>query len=890
MAVTSIVLAAGRGTRMGVSDRPKVCFPILGRPALVRALETYTRVGISRHVVVVGHLAEQVMRTVDAACCNAAFVLQPEPRGTGDAARIAAEFLEDLGVTGKILIVAGDKHVEPGLVRRLLAEAERADLALVTGPRSAVGEGGLVLSDRRGRPGRILELFDYEHHRLAWLARQAWERGEDPRPVLRGRLAETEGAGPKLRRLVASWLGQLGEGALEPDRVERVLEKGRALIRVGSSRYRPDEIDVERVPVNMSMYALAAPLLYRLVQTLRSDNVQGEFYLTDIVAACRRRDPRARIAPVPVQHPGEVMAFNNPQELLQIEARVTLREAEHAEVRRRAAARWAAPVRTWAEALMEPAPAWRAAVRRLYGRVPDLAPWRELVRRFGAAFGWDRLALLVRSPGRVNLMGRHIDHQGGPINVMAIDREVLLLASPRDDDVFRLVNVDRARFDDRSFALSQEIARLPWQDWLGTVESPRTLELVHSAAGDWANYAKAAALRLQSLFRERQLRGADVAVWGNIPTGAGLSSSSAMVVAFAELVIRLNGLHVRPAALVDYCGEGEWFVGTRGGAADHAAIKMSRRGRVSHIRFFPFRTVGEAPFFPGHRLVVVNSGVPAAKGAAARDVFNQRTACYHLGLAVLRLRRPAWRLQLTHLSDLDPAVIGGTWGEILRAVADVPARLTREEWERHWVGGLTTEEQARIARLLAAHHPPAGGYPVQAVLLFGLAEMRRATLAFRCLQEGRAAEFGARMNDSHDGDRVRAFSPGGRGRGRRYEALPDAASLRRLAALLDRGAGPAPEARLASLPGGYGCSVPEVDRIVDAARGQAGVCGAQIAGAGLGGCLMVLVAAEAAGELASALCRRGWDAALYESVAGAGAIPPPAGGGSDAILGGAARI
>ena len=70
----------------------------------------------------------------------------------------------------------------------------------------------------------------------------------------------------------------------------------------------------------------------------------------------------------------------------------------------------------------------------------------------------------------------------------------------------------------------------------------------------------------------------DAAVNGNIPMAAGLSSSSALVVASMEAITAVNGLHPAPAELVTWCGQAEWFVGSHGGSADHAAIRLGRAG------------------------------------------------------------------------------------------------------------------------------------------------------------------------------------------------------------------------------------------------------------------------------------------------------------------------
>jgi galactokinase len=74
---------------------------------------------------------------------------------------------------------------------------------------------------------------------------------------------------------------------------------------------------------------------------------------------------------------------------------------------------------------------------------------------------------------------------------------------------------------------------------------------------------------------------------------------------------------------------------------------------------------------------------------------------------------------------------------------------------------------------------------------------------------------------------------------------------------------------LAELPGEYGCSLPELDRIVDIARRQPGVEGAQLAGAGLGGCIMVLVRKQHTGDLVKALSEQGIQAEVFRPIAGA---------------------
>ena len=126
-----------------------------------------------------------------------------------------------------------------------------------------------------------------------------------------------------------------------------------------------------------------------------------------------------------------------------------------------------------------------------------------------------------------------------------------------------------------------------------------------------------------------------MALLGNVPIAAGLSSSSTIVVATLQSAIALNNFDLTSQQFIDLCGEGEWFVGSRGGAGDHAAIYLGQRAKIAHVGYLPFRVekIIDAP--AGYCVVIANSHVKAAKSASARDQFNARIASYNLGLALL---------------------------------------------------------------------------------------------------------------------------------------------------------------------------------------------------------------------------------------------------------------
>jgi N-acetylgalactosamine kinase len=496
----------------------------------------------------------------------------------------------------------------------------------------------------------------------------------------------------------------------------------------------------------------------------------------------------------------------------------------------------------------------RQQLTYIYGDHPHLVNERlgaycDLLQVCAETLGPDRPILIARAPGRINIMGRHIDHQGGHTNLMAIDREVLLAASARDDDEVRLYNVRADQFAARRFSIGELLTQLTWDDWLSLVNSETVQQMVMESGGDWAQYVRAAVLRLQKHYHGIKLRGLDLVVHGTVPVAAGLSSSSALVVATAEAVVALNSLDMRPRQFVDLCGEGEWFVGTRGGAADHAAMKFGQRDAVINVGFFPFG-VGEAvPFPPRHRMVFCNSRIQAKKAGGAREVFNQRIACYRIGLHLIKKLYPQYAPFIGHLRDVNTRNLPIRLIDLYRVLLKLPEHATRTE-----LAELLPEETLRplVSPQVGPQADPQVRYPVRGAVLFGLAECERSRLAPQLLRSGDLAGFGQLMRISHDGDRVvqhdDAWQP--------HPRVGPSSNAYLLDLMADLESGEPERVLAAQLhlqPGAYACSMPELDLIVDVALRTEGVVGAQLAGAGLGGGVMALVRDESVAALESAL-------------------------------------
>lgn len=212
----------------------------------------------------------------------------------------------------------------------------------------------------------------------------------------------------------------------------------------------------------------------------------------------------------------------------------------------------------------------------------------------------------------MNLIGEHIDYHGLSVLPVAIGRRIRIAFRRRDDHAIRAVSAKR--YGRREFL---------WE-----------AELFPVARGDWENYLRAAARAVA--VKWGVLAGIDAAIVSDLPAAAGLSSSSALIVACALGLLRANGYNPDFKDLMEILPEGEQFVGTRGGGMDHAASLASRAGFASWIAFQPV-VVTHVPVPADWGFLVAHSLTIAEKSGGAREEYNSRrmagtTALDRLGL------------------------------------------------------------------------------------------------------------------------------------------------------------------------------------------------------------------------------------------------------------------
>ncbi|MFQ5945453.1 MAG: galactokinase [Anaerolineae bacterium] len=287
--------------------------------------------------------------------------------------------------------------------------------------------------------------------------------------------------------------------------------------------------------------------------------------------------------------------------------------------------------------------------------------------RFRSLFGRDPL-LLVRSPGRVNLIGEHTDYNAGYVLPVAIDRRVEVFAAP--------LSVPEIRIHSLVF---NETVVFP----LGRIEP---LDPPH-----WSNYVRAVAWALQETGRGPI--GSELLVAGDLPPGAGLGSSAAMETATARALLELSGGSLPAERLARLCQKAEEeFVGVRCGIMDQMASLLARDGHALRIDCRDLKH-SWVPVPAEATIVVVDSGRPRRLRDSAYNTrrLECRQAAELLGVETLR--------DLSH-RDLDEAD-SRLPPKLRRRVRHV---VTENERVAEAVGALEDDDLSRMGRLMLESH------------------------------------------------------------------------------------------------------------------------------------------------------------------------------------------
>lgn len=259
-------------------------------------------------------------------------------------------------------------------------------------------------------------------------------------------------------------------------------------------------------------------------------------------------------------------------------------------------------------------------------------PLDKTLQTFASTFA-GKPAISVQAPGRVNLIGEHTDYNDGFVLPCAINYHTAISGSARKDHLIRVIAADYGAESD-SFDLSDPIV-------------PRADRL-------WANYVRGVIKHL--LDAGYIFGGADLVISGDVPQGAGLSSSASLEVATAQFFNALYSLNISPTEMAKIGQQAEnQFVGCNCGIMDQL---ISAQGQADHALLIDCRSLAtQAVAMPaGIAVVIINSNVQ--RGLVGSEYNTRRRQCEEAArfFGVPALRDVDLATFAAKASGLDPVV------------------------------------------------------------------------------------------------------------------------------------------------------------------------------------------------------------------------------------------
>ncbi|KAK9452542.1 ribosomal protein S5 domain 2-type protein [Dipodascopsis uninucleata] len=446
--------------------------------------------------------------------------------------------------------------------------------------------------------------------------------------------------------------------------------------------------------------------------------------------------------------------------------------------------------------------------------------WHGLQETFKSKYGHEP-TFVARSPGRVNIIGEHIDYSLFDVLPMAITQDVLIavLVDAKSSNI-ELQNIDEDRFGKRCFNA----------EGLGVFP-------IDSTVHEWSNYFLSGVRgALNVLGKDMKVPGMKILVDGKIPTGSGLSSSSAFVcAAVLAIIASVQFAHddkvdpvISKSALVQTAVVSERFVGVNSGGMDQTASVFGIPGHALRISFYPKLRADPVEFVstsPGFSFVVANSLVLADKHVTGPVHYNLRVVETTLAAEIFAVVLNLGKLPIRDGFGASLRVAADAYGGIKNLLSVIDTVFPKSD-------GYTLSEIADILHttpeILTMKYMTR--FPVRAEKY----QLRSRTL--HVLQEAlRVEEFCTVLDKATSTNGEVAMS-----------TSQSEAYLKKLGSLMNDS--------FTSCRDLFDCSCPELDKIVSIALAS-GAYGSRLTGAGWGGSTVSLVRSDLVPEFLYTLKR-----------------------------------
>ena len=438
--------------------------------------------------------------------------------------------------------------------------------------------------------------------------------------------------------------------------------------------------------------------------------------------------------------------------------------------------------------------------------------WAALQKQFRELYGKGP-DFIARSPGRVNIIGEHIDYSLYDVLPMAISGDVLVAINSTEASQkvkASLSNMDSKKFTSREFEFGAK----------DDIE-------IDSSTHEWSNYFKAGYQGALSLMRSKDSsftpRCLSVLVDGTVPAGGGLSSSAAFVCASALAVLHANiSRPISKKELVELAIVSERAVGVNSGGMDQAASVFSTRGNALSVSFSPELRAEPIAFpktEPPITFMIAQSFVAADKHVTGPECYNLRVVECTLAAELI-----AARLNLELEADHGPL------GRSLRGLQNAYFNrdsVTPEEANKTQLNQLST-----MVQLVEENLADEEGYTREQIAECLNISMTELEKRFMTKFPVRTSKFHLHQRALHVFNEAIRVA--------RFQALlkspppgdDPTALMEQLGELMNQTQHSCREM--------YQCSCPELDELCDIAR-EAGSYGSRLTGAGWGGCSVHLV-------------------------------------------------
>lgn len=281
---------------------------------------------------------------------------------------------------------------------------------------------------------------------------------------------------------------------------------------------------------------------------------------------------------------------------------------------------------------------------------------KNLKNTFETKYG-DSPLFYACAPGRVNLIGEHIDYCGYSVLPMAIEQNILAAVSVTSSGTIQLANTN-PQYQDFKQSCSEDI----------TIDRDNP---------KWFYYFLCGVKGIQEKFGISRLAGMSCVIDGTIPPSSGLSSSSALVCCSGLVTMQANQKSLSKVSLAEICAKCEQYIGTEGGGMDQSISFLAEEGTAKLIEFQPLRAT-DVKLPEGAVFVISNCCKEMNKAASSH--YNIRVVECRIATKMLAQARGLDPSRLLKLAQVQTE-LKASLEEMLNLVDEVlhPEPYSREE-------------------------------------------------------------------------------------------------------------------------------------------------------------------------------------------------------------------